>query len=198
MTGAPKKVYVEHSALVHEAGWNSITKLFGPASGARVVASDWNLIEIASGADRAQVTRRAEFLDSLRPLWMMERVRIQEREIRNFMWESFYGTAGLPVEVFSPHLSVMLSYNLGSRAPLGATARSYVLGLFADRRHLNEIHAQKRQNVDALRKLQKATKMQKRAYEPKIFRLWVSALVPNQTPDGKLLTSAEKKYIADS
>jgi hypothetical protein len=67
-----------------------------------VVLSSWHLIETARTTDVAKAVRLAEFIDSLRPIWLLERHNIQTLEVR----EDFYRFAKLEV-VGSPRLGTL-------------------------------------------------------------------------------------------
>lgn len=69
-----------------------------------VVLSSWHLIETAKTTDVAKAVRLADFIDSLRPAWLLERHNVQTLEVR----EDFYRFAKLKFEG-SPRLGT-LSY----------------------------------------------------------------------------------------
>ena len=48
----------------------------------RLVLSAWNLYEIGAGADEAQKCGRLAFLESLKPLWAVERLDVQKQEVQ--------------------------------------------------------------------------------------------------------------------
>jgi hypothetical protein len=179
-------VYVEHSALASETTWVDLRAIFGTGGSARLVASDWTLIEVANDGDPGRAVRRAELIDGLSPLWMMERVHILRREVKNFVWQEFYRADPEALDVFTGSLATMLSYNLGIHTPLGATAKSWVNQLRNDRSYLQGINNEKRNNVEALRTMKKATAQAKKAHEPQVFRAFLAALLPDVRPDGKL------------
>ena len=75
--------------------------------GLRLAASEWNLYEIANGADVGQRERRVAFLEKLRPVWMVERVDIQRQEVQRFFFKAHYGVDVPDLVVFAPNLSVV-------------------------------------------------------------------------------------------
>jgi hypothetical protein len=196
-SGAKKTVYLEHSAVVDESGWEHLMALLGPGRSARAVVSDWNLIEIASDQDRTRATRRAKLLDSLQPLWMVEYLVVQRQEVRNFVFERFFGAGGEAPEVLTPHLSVMLSHHLGKHTPIGTTAEEHVLRLNQDRKSLDQFDAEKGKIVQALLTLQRHTPSVKRSREDEVFLATIRGRIPDRAPDGRPLTVVEKDRLAD-
>src|SRR5258708_1089292 len=67
-----------------------------------IVVSSWNLIETAKTKDVGKAVRLADFIDSLRPAWLLERHNIQTIEVR----EDFYRFAKLEFEG-SPRLGTL-------------------------------------------------------------------------------------------
>jgi hypothetical protein len=59
-----------------------------------IVVSPWNLIETAKTRDVDKAVRLADFIDSLRPAWLLERHNIQKLEVQ----EDFYRFAKLDFE----------------------------------------------------------------------------------------------------
>jgi hypothetical protein len=60
----------------------------------QVVVSSWHLIETANTKDVDKAVRLADFIDSLRPVWLLERHNIQTLEVQ----ENFYRFAKLEFE----------------------------------------------------------------------------------------------------
>jgi hypothetical protein len=56
-----------------------------------VVVSSWHLIETANTTNLGNATELAEFIDSLRPAWLLERRDIQKLDVE----EDFYRYLGL-------------------------------------------------------------------------------------------------------
>lgn len=59
-----------------------------------IVVSSWNLIETAKTKDVDKAVRLADFIDSLRPAWLLERHNVQTLEVQ----EDFYRFAKLEFE----------------------------------------------------------------------------------------------------
>jgi len=55
------------------------------------------LLEVASDGDKARARRRAAFLDSLRPLWIMERLDIQKHEVQAFLSRNHFRATPPPL-----------------------------------------------------------------------------------------------------
>src|SRR5260370_3274089 len=78
---AMKTLYVDHQFIAREtkgqpANWQQLAALLAANPEWRLAVSECNLLEIASDGDKARAGRRAAFIDSLKPVWMMERFDI--------------------------------------------------------------------------------------------------------------------------
>src|SRR5688572_20515013 len=83
-------VYLDNSVIGREGDWPAIRNLFDQARGYRLAFSEWGLYEIASHGDRSTVMRRADFVESLNPVWLIERLHVQCMELRDFVWRNLY------------------------------------------------------------------------------------------------------------
>jgi hypothetical protein len=108
--------------------------------------SIYNLIEISAATDKAQAVRRTEFIDSLHPIWILERLVVEKNEVRNFVWEYYFNTQPKPFSVFADRLSTALSYHLGPKVPLGINARKWLDHFF----NVEELNPVKKLTVDSL------------------------------------------------
>jgi len=163
----------------------------------QVVASDWNLVEIAQGTDRAQAMRRADFVSTLTPHWAIGRLHVQRAELRNFLEKTYWQTDATPLQSMTPSFAVMMSYNTGPHVPIGWGPREYIANLHDKPAYLREIEAAKTPCVDALTTQQVAGKRARLAIEPTVLRHWVNEKLPNEGPTGRLLTIAEKQAAAE-
>jgi hypothetical protein len=85
-----KTVYIDHHIIARETGghpanWQLLATILADNPDWRLAVSECNLLEIASDGDKARARRRAAFIDSLKPVWMMERLDIQKREVMAFL-----------------------------------------------------------------------------------------------------------------
>ncbi|MEW6657690.1 MAG: hypothetical protein AB1424_03420 [Thermodesulfobacteriota bacterium] len=128
-----------------------LASLCAPNTGLRLVVSQWLLVEIRNFGDRIGAIKRGEFLDSLNPLWMIERLHIQRHEVRRFLWINYFKRDAEPFSVFSEHLSVVLSYDEGSSAPIGYTAKKWL-----EDTDVTDVNDEKKRVVSALQTLQSA------------------------------------------
>lgn len=60
------------------------------------------------------------------PLWILERVQIERREVRAFLWKEKLQIEPEPVDAFRRHLSELESYMVGSQTRIGVTPRQWI------------------------------------------------------------------------
>ncbi|SUS08205.1 hypothetical protein DF3PB_600009 [uncultured Defluviicoccus sp.] len=192
--GIMKTVYLDNHVLSREEGWAAIRTLLNSKPALRLVVSEWNLVELGSHADRDQVCRRAQFVDSLKPLWMVAYIFLQRLEVKKFIWQDYYGVPGEPVHPFKENLSEVLYFSLGRNVPLGFTATKWVKVV---RDPATALAAEKAQGVDALATLQAADAKEKKNAALKIFPLWIAHRIPDLDPSNKAILRSDKDKIVD-
>jgi hypothetical protein len=123
---AARTLYIDSNILGREPDWDVITTLCRSTPQLRVAISDWHMVELASGSDRPQVLRRADFIDSLDPLWMHGYLPIQQWEVKRFTWQHYFRVAAEEFSVFTEHLSEVWSTYVGPQTVIGFNARKWV------------------------------------------------------------------------
>jgi hypothetical protein len=166
-----KTLYLDHQYIAREAAgqpahWQQLKAMFAANPEWRLAVSECNLLEIASDGDKARTQRRAIFIDSLKPVWMMERLDIQKCEVKRFLWKNHFLVEPAPFNAFHEHLSQVTVHH--AQPIIGETAASWVARI-----NPTEIDGAKRQTVSSLRTLQAATKEQKQQIDESVFRAWV-------------------------
>jgi hypothetical protein len=186
-----KTLYADHHFIPREANGQPTNwaGLLADNPDWRLVISECNLLEIAFDGDNPRALRRAEFLDSLRPVWMMERLDIHKQEVCAFLWRNHFEIAANPPPPFHEHLSTVMSYH--TRPLVGATAATWVATVDP-----NEIAEAKRLTVRSLRALQAATKQKKRRIAAQTFREWVYPNIPLRDPSNSLMSKTQKEALA--
>ena len=189
-----KTLYADHHFIAREANgrptnWKLLAELLADNPDWRLAISECNLLEIAFDGNKPRALRRAEFLDSVRPLWMMERLDIQKHEVRAFLWRNHFKVAAKPFSPFCEHLSTVMSYH--TRPLVGATAATWITAVDS-----HEIAEAKRLTVRSLRTLQAATKQQKRQIADQTFREWVYPKIPLHDPDNSFMNKQQKEQLA--
>ena len=121
--GSQKTVYIEHSALAHEAWHDELRKAFGPGSDRIPVFSEWSLVEIANGRDLPQAIRRAELIDNLPARWMEHKWPVQRKEVQNFVFEASFGLPARRVLPFHDTLCALLVATETTAGPDGHDGR---------------------------------------------------------------------------
>jgi hypothetical protein len=186
-----KTLYLDHQYIARDtagqpAHWQQLGTMLAANPEWRLAVSEWNLLEIASDGNKARAERRAAFIDSLKPAWMMERLDIQKREVAAFLWKNHFLVDPAPFRVFHEHLSQVIIPH--AQPIIGETAVSWVARIDP-----TEIDRAKRQTVSSLRTLQTATKQQ---IEDLVFRAWVEPKIPLRDPGGLLLKKAGRDALA--
>jgi hypothetical protein len=188
-----KTLYLDHHIIARETGgqpanWRTLEAILDANPDWRLAVSECNLLEIASDGDKARARRRAAFIESLKPAWIMERLDIQKREVEAFLWRHHFQIGPAPIRVFYEHLSEVVIHH--ARPLIGETAASWVA--CADP---GEVAEAKRLTVNSLRTLQAAKKAQKRQIEEVVFRAWIEPKMPPRNPGGTFITPAEREEL---
>jgi hypothetical protein len=192
-----KALYLDHQYTAREAVgqpayWKQLGAMLAANPEWRLAVSECNLLEIASDGDKARAQRRAAFIDSLKPAWMMERLDIQKCDVEVFLWKNHFLVDPAPFGVFHEHLSQVTIHH--AQPIIGETAASWVARI-----NPSEIDGAKRQTVSSLRTLQAATKQQKRQkrqIDESVFRAWVEPKISLRDPGGLLMKKADRDSLA--
>jgi hypothetical protein len=189
-----KTLYIDHQYIAREvagqpAHWQQLGTMLAANPEWRLAVSECNLLEIASDGNKARAERRAAFIDSLKPAWMMEHLDIQKCEVEAFLRKNHFLVDLAPLSVFHEHLSQVTIHH--AQPIIGETAASWVARI-----NPKEIDGAKRQTVSSLRTLQTATKQQKQQIEELVFRAWVEPKIPLRDPGGLLLKKAGRDALA--
>jgi hypothetical protein len=178
-------LYLDHSIVTHPASWTPVDDVLTSGK-ARLALSLWNLFEIGSASDREQQDQRLAFLMRANPVWILERVQIEQREVRAFLWKEKLQIEPEPVDAFRRYLSEVESYLVGSKTRIGVTPRQWIDTIDFDR------YAPSKQLAPtALRQLQTlgAEKIVERQDE--VFGKWIEGLLPTRLPDGSACSKAQ-------
>jgi hypothetical protein len=151
-----------------------------------VVVSSWHLIETAKTKDVDKAVRLADFIDSLRPAWLLERHNIQTLEVR----ENFYRFAKLEFEG-SPRLGT-LSYVIatlnGERdsPKYNIAPRAFVEQWINHPDQFDELGKSYEDNAKALDGLRQVIKDGKMTDEirKRADQLFLKSVLPAATPNG--------------
>ncbi len=184
-------LYLDHSMISYEACWPDVEEYLR-ATGARLALSLWNLVEIASASDLDQRERRLAFPTRCKPIWMVERINVQQQEVRRFLWREHFGAPPQDLQIFTPHLSVVNSYHTGSKARIGLTPEQWIRGL-----DLAMIEREKQRAPQALTVLQAQDKKSLEARESECSMAWIRSFVPLVDPGGRPLRSTTRKEILE-
>jgi hypothetical protein len=178
-------LYIDHSIVTHPASWTPVDDVLTSGK-ARLALSLWNLFEIGSASDRAQQDQRLTFLIKFNPLWVLERVQIERREIRAFLWKEKLQIEPEPVDAFRRHLSEVESYMVGSQTRIGVTPRQWI-----DSIDFPRYDQSKQLAPTALRQLQTLSPKDVAARQDEIFEKWIEGLLPTRLPAGSACSRAE-------
>ena len=189
-----KTLYIDHQYIAREisrqpAHWRQLGTILAANPEWRLAVSECNLLEITSDGDKARAQRRAAFIDSVKPAWMMERLDIQKREVAAFLWKNHFLVDPPPFGVFHEHPSQVIIPH--AQPIIGETAVSWVARIDP-----TEIEGAKRQTVSSLRTLQAATNQQKQQIEEWVFWGWVEPKIPLRDPGDLLMKKADRDALA--
>ncbi len=151
-----------------------------------VVVSSWHLIETAKTTDVAKAVRLAEFIESLRPIWLLERHNIQTLEVR----EDFYRFAKLEF-VETPRLGtlsyVIATLNGEKESPkYNIAPRAFVEQWIRHPEQFDVLNKSHENNAKALDGLRRAVKDGKMTDEVRkqADRVFLKSVLPVTTPHG--------------
>lgn len=151
-----------------------------------VVLSSWHLIETARTTDVAKAVRLADFIDGLRPVWLLERHNTQTLEVK----EDFYRFAKLEFEI-SPRLgtrSFALATLFGQRdsTRFDIPSRAFVEQWINHPDQFDELKKSHEDNAKALDGLRQAIKDGKMTDEIRrqADQLFLKSVLPTATPNG--------------
>ncbi|MBW5438158.1 hypothetical protein FXB41_26365 [Bradyrhizobium canariense] len=178
-------LYLDHSIITHPASWTPVDDVL-TAGKVQLALSLWNLFEIGSASDRAQQDQRLAFLMKAKPLWILERVQIERREVRAFLWKQKLQIAPEPVDAFRRHLSEVESFMVGSQTRIGVTPRQWI-----DTIDFKRYAPSKELAPTALRQLQTLGPKKVAERQDEIFEKWIHGLLPTKLPDGSACSKAE-------
>jgi hypothetical protein len=185
------RLYTDHSIIARETNWPAI-EAAAKSTVVRPVMSLWNLVEIALASDKSQRRTRASFIDSLKPLWVFERLVIQKLEVEAFVRREFWHLPASAVDPFTEHFSVVLSHFDRDGRGLGATARQWI-----EETDLSNLEGLKKLTPASLLTLQAADRKKLKSIEPQAFRQWMWDTVPDLDPDKRAHIKAQKDAMAD-
>lgn len=178
-------LYLDHSIVTHPASWTPVDDVLTNGK-AQLALSLWNLFEIGSASDRAQQDQRLTFLMKAKPLWILERVQIERREVRAFLWKEKLQVAPEPIDAFRRHLSEVESFMVGSKTRIGVTPRQWI-----DTIDFKRYAPSKELAPTALRQLQTLGPKKVAERQDEIFERWIEGLLPTKLPDGSACSKAE-------
>jgi hypothetical protein len=123
--------YIDHSVVTRETWWPYLRRAVSD-DGCRIVLSVFNLFEIGSASDEAQRDARLVFLESLNPLWAVERRSLQKQEVERFLWKHKFGVQPDDLIVITPSFSVANYFLSGPLAIIGETPKQFISGIDFD------------------------------------------------------------------
>jgi len=180
---------IDHSVVTNETWWPALTA--GVKSGEiRLLLSVWNLVEIGFADDKAQQTRRLDFITGLKPWWSLERLQIQKQEVERFLWSEHFKVVPKSLTTTTEFLSVVDSYFAGALTRVGLTPHRFIAET-----DFKMLQAEKKHTPAALRTLQNAEKAKLRQIERAMFDAWIGPNIPDADPSGRLLKTMEKDAL---
>lgn len=156
------------------------------AGGLTVVLSSWHLTETAHTAELSKALELAEFMDSLKPLWLFERRDIQRFDVE----EHFYSFLRVPYQPrprVSTRSAVVAALNGGTDSPrFDIPSPAFVKQWIQHPEQVAELEKTLQDNADALAALRVANKAGTLTDElrTRVDKMLVQASMPENTPPG--------------
>ena len=191
-----KKVYLEHSYLAKEDNWPSIIEFFRE-DGYTAVVSDWNIVEISQASDRKQAKRRVRFLESLNPLWMINKVEIQKKEVQSFLFRSYFGEFIWPYNVFVESFFTSVEVSLSRKPKQGWSLFKFVDACLKDPSILHPIKKEQDVYLEDYFRIKGIGIDKIKNMHDEILRRWIIDVLPNKQPNGKNLNLEEKNFLLE-
>lgn len=163
-----------------------------------VVVSSWHLIETANTTNLGNATELAEFIDSLRPAWLLERRDIQRCDVE----EDFYGFLGLNHQAkprVTTRSAVFAALNNQKDDPkFDIASANFVKQWIQHPEQLKVLEETYQKNANTLPRLRELMKQGKLTNEIKRRgdELLVMGLMPHNTPAGlEIGREAKMEYV---
>jgi hypothetical protein len=185
--------YLDHQIFAREENWPIIRWVLDSQPSVRLVCSQWNLVEIDFGEDEGQRARRANFIDCLNPLWIMNLRDIQQAEVHRFVRSSYF-RASVQSEVCAIVSDLGLTMASACMVVPGSlSAAKYV----ASHDPVSVVRNAVLPTPDVLRALQKAGTKKLQSIKTDSRRSWIAPLLPLCDDDGCLLSQQSQREILD-
>lgn len=189
-----KKLYLDHHVLVDESQWPLLRDITGRGV-TKLALSSWNLVEIAQANDANQRHRRIEYVSSLSPVFVHDKITLQRFELRNFAWLYYFQAGFFPFSAFAVTFPDYLLENFNIPVRPDYALADYFRN--ARPEHLVPIRAQQDEAVLALQALQTASRQRLAQIEKETFALYLTSRLPVTAPDGTHLSDAAAADMAE-
>ena len=163
-----------------------------------VVLSPWHLVETAHHVKTEKAIQLAEFIDSLRPAWLLERYDVRTQEIH----EDFFRFARIEVpkkERVTPHSAAWATmFHEADSAKFDIPSAAFVKQWIEHPEQLETLRKTYSGNTDSLRRLRKAVKEGKvtDAIHKQSNQVFLKEHIPQLTPAGiEVPRSVAAEYI---
>lgn len=198
-----KTIYIDHNILIYL--YNDKNHIYKPVidkiNGDKELTfafSIWNLVEIVTGNEIEEAIKLAALVDSLNPMWLVERLNILEEEVKGFLLKNYFHLDNL--ESFNPikkHLSEVF-YCLNPRTVrINDNTVKSVTEWAKHPKSMGTITNVKQDTPEALTTIQTARKNNTitKEHQRQIDRIYYGNLIPTYGPDKKPLHSKERTKI---
>lgn len=184
--------YLDQNALValgrkaRNAEFRKILDTALESGSLTIVVSSWHLIETANTPDLPRALELAEFIDSVRPVWLLERRDIQKLDIE----EDFCRFLGLEYPTkprVTTRSAAFAALNNQNDAPkFNIESRAFVKQWIEHPEQLRVLEETYKRNAETLPRLRELTKQGKLTAEirRRVDELLVTGSLPKSTPAG--------------
>ena len=200
-----KTIYIDHNILIYlhkDTGHiykSVIDKIIGD-NDFTFVFSIWNLVEIVTGNEIDAAIELASLVDSLNPMWLVERLNIQEEEVKEFLANNYYHHDNS--DIFNPikkHLSEVFYYLDPRTVRINDNAVKAVTEWAKYPDSMAAITGVKQSTPDALTAIQTARKNKTitQSQLQQIDKIYYGNLLPSYAPDNKPIHNNERVIMRD-
>jgi len=200
-----KSIYIDHNILIYlhkdsENIYKNIVDKIIDNNEYTFVFSIWNLIEIVTGNKIDEAIELAALIDALNPMWLVERLNIQEEEVKIFLLKNYFKIENS--ENFNPikkHLSEVFYYLNPNTVRINDNAVKSVTEWAKNPSSTDSITNVKRSTPDALSTIQIARKNKTitKNQQQEIDKIYYGNLIPRYAPDNVPIHNNERINIQD-
>jgi hypothetical protein len=208
-----RTIYLDHNIVHHfvrgfpigtePAETAALRRVLQPSTDLRIVVSDWNFIEPcrerdAIGGHAPLVTRYANFLLGLNPLYFPTVLAIKQAEMARCVYTHLGMQAESAVPVFNQTYSQARSASGLEELLLGYSLKDFMLYLVKRPKELDQYRAPEQQTYDAQLTIREARKKgldKDAALQARLWREWFGSMLPARGPEYRIIPKSNLQRV---